>query len=570
MDKQFFDQKSHTFLIGTLILLGYVFCMFGNGMVSLTHPDEVFYIQSAKEMVEYNKWFTPMIFDGVQFEKPFVAFTLFAAAIKWFGLNSGAARFWPALFGMIGIVVAYWISWTLFARKRLAFLSGMILCTSFIYVALSRAVLTDMIFTNILAIAIGFFLLAYYNPKYKTAGLIWAWVFTAIGVLTKGALGLSFFTTTVWLFLWYRKDFKFLLCPANYIGIGLFLLIATPWHVIMYQHHGQWFIDEYWTNVHVRRLFEAEHKRLDNWYFYPGLIFGGIMPWSFFWFPAASAAFDQFKQKIKGREKIFFLLGWMAAVLLYTQPAVSKLASYIFPLFPAVAILVAWYIDQAIEKADRGEKQTGLKMCAYSMATVMIVGGIVGPIIAHQYLDIIVSAVPAYVAACFLFVTAGSIIVFNRQAKYGRMILSYIGMTTTLLILLLAARPYIEPWVSCKDISDVFKKIDQSDTPVLASKFYVRGVRYYTDRPMAVIDINGKGFWSPHPIPFLNTDQMVVDFFNERPVTYAVVKEGNVKDIFRILKGRPFTIEELDGIGGKFILRVTKIQNFAKLAPTLP
>ena len=139
------------------------------------------------------------------------------------------------------------------------------------------------------------------------------------------------------------------------------------------------------------------------------------------------------------------------------------------------------------------------------------------------------------------------------------MTLSYLGVSITLIVSLFFARPYIEPWVSCKDITDVFKQMDNSQTPVLASKFYVRGVRYYTDRPMAVIDINGKGFWSPHPIPFLNTDQMVIDFFNERPVTWAILKEGNVKDLHRILNRDKFKINELEGIGGKFILQIEKI-----------
>ena len=75
---------------------------------------------------------------------------------------------------------------------------------------------------------------------------------------------------------------------------------------------------------------------------------------------------------------------------------------------------------------------------------------------------------------------------------------------------------------------------------------------------MAVIDINGKGFWSDHPIPFLNTDQKVIEFLDQRSVTYAVVKEGNVQDLKRIC-ARRYHIDELDGIGGKFILRITKL-----------
>ena len=197
MDLNYFDRKSHGFWIGVLSICSYVFLMFGNGLVSLTHPDEVFYIQSAKEMLAHNRWFTPMIFDHVQFEKPFLSFALFALAIKWFGLNPAAARFWPAFFGIMAVIFVYGISWILFRRKRPAFLAGLVLTTSFMHLAMSRAVLTDMIFSVIVISSIGFFCLAYYRPRLKNIGLMGSFVASAIAVLTKGILGLTFPATEI-------------------------------------------------------------------------------------------------------------------------------------------------------------------------------------------------------------------------------------------------------------------------------------------------------------------------------------------------------------------------------------
>jgi len=77
---------------------------------------------------------------------------------------------------------------------------------------------------------------------------------------------------------------------------------------------------------------------------------------------------------------------------------------------------------------------------------------------------------------------------------------------------------------------------------------------------MAVIDINGKGFFSPHPIPFLNTDEMVISFLDSQPVTHAVLKEGNVIDLKRIFREYEldYKMTELEGFGGKYILRIEK------------
>ena len=86
----------------------------------------------------------------------------------------------------------------------------------------------------------------------------------------------------------------------------------------------------------------------------------------------------------------------------------------------------------------------------------------------------------------------------------------------------------------------------------------MRGVKYYTDRKTAVIDINGSGFFSPHPIPFLNSDKKVRDFLAQQPVTYCIVKKSNVRDLERIAQGQ-FHVNLLDEIGGKYLLKLEKI-----------
>jgi 4-amino-4-deoxy-L-arabinose transferase-like glycosyltransferase len=283
------------------------------------------------------------------------------------------------------------------------------------------------------------------------------------------------------------------------------------------------------------------------------------VPWGLFWIPLAGYIVRTVKGSSVHKDKVIFLLLWVFSVYLYTQPAVSKLASYIFPLFPAVAILLAHYLHEKLSAVEKGESPLALKLCGFAMFVILVAVIIGGIIAGNHYIDVIVSLKPVFITAVLAGFIAGGLLFFNLKGQYARMVFGYVGISITLLVMLFFAQPYIEPWVSCKDIIDRFKKIDSSDTPILASKFYVRGVRYYTDRPTAVIDIGGTGFWSPHPIPFLNQDGQVIEFFNQRPVSYAVLKEGNVEDVKRILKGQPFKIEELDGIGGKYILRVTKL-----------
>jgi len=250
--KNLFESFSHLKLLLILLGISYFSLMFGNGILSLTHPDEVFYTQTTKEMIQHQSWLTPYIFDEPQFEKPIMFFWLMIAAVKAFGLNPFTARLIPSLFGIIGVGVTYWLGWMIFRRKTVGFLSAFVLSTSSIYLALSRSVLTDMTFSILVVISIGFFYLGMTDEDKRTRGLILGFVFSGLAVLTKGLLGFLFPFLTMILFVCYKRDFSLFKHKGMFWGIIVFLVIAAPWHIEMYRQYGQGFINEYWSNVHVR------------------------------------------------------------------------------------------------------------------------------------------------------------------------------------------------------------------------------------------------------------------------------------------------------------------------------
>lgn len=552
------SSMRHSSLIFILILVSYCLLMFGNGIVSLTHPDEVFYVQTAKEMIAKNSWLTPYIFDEPQFEKPIFFFWLLAAGIKWFGMSAFVARFWPAFFGMLGVVTTYWVSWMLFEKKRISFLSGLILSTSFIYIALSRAILTDMVFSILVLISLAFFYYGYRYQHRKNFGIVMSFVFSGIAVLAKGLLGVCFPSAIILGFLLVNKDIKFLKCRALLLGIFLFAIVAVPWHVHMFKLYGQVFIDEYFYNVHIRRLLVAEHAKCDNWYFYPGLMLAGVMPWSVFLIPAVAGAVSQIKDKANNhRAQLLFLFIWIFGIFIFIQFAHSKLASYIFPVYPALAIIIGYYLGNCMENNKNRIPKT-IKIAGYFLAAAMAIASVSSVIYAKMNLDIVVNMFPAYAFALVLFAMVLAIVFSIKFNKFMKMICSISGITVALLTGLFLGRPSIEPWVSCEEISSILKTIDKTNSTVLSSKFYVRGVRFYTDRKMAVIDINGKGFFSPHPIPFLNTYEKVVEFLESQPLTYAVVKKGDLEQLERIADWHGYTLTHFENVGGKYIVKIEK------------
>ena len=551
------DKSSHFSLVSVLILISYFILMFGNGRLSLTHPDEVFYVQTAKEMVAHNSWLTPIIFDQPQFEKPIVYFLLSALAIKWFGVSAFVARFWPAFFGILGVVITYWISWMMFGKKRLAFLAGVILSSSFIYLVLARAVLTDMVFSFFVVLSLGCFYWAYKNPSRKAKGIILCFLVSAIAVLTKGLLGFTFVFLSTMIFLAGQKNLGFLKNKWTLIGLFIFFAIAVPWHWLMYHWYGQPFIHEYIQNVHIRRILEAEHSKCDTWFFYPFTMLTGIMPWSVFLIPALWLVSEIFKDRKESRTKLSFLLSWIIGVFLLVQPAHSKLTSYIFPVFPAMAILIAFYFDRQLEKSKR--EASSLRWCLGVNVFIVFMFIIASFIAASYFKEYVPDKSPVFVFLFCALWTSFLMLRFIFLERYLHAIFANLGITISFLLTLLFAKPYIEPWVSCRQVSDIFNKLDHTTTTVLTSKFYARGVRFYTDRKIAVMDMNGEGFFSPHPIPFLKEGYQLLQFLDSQPVTFAIVKKGDLEDIKRITTGGHFRVEPLYGLAGKYIVKIERI-----------
>ncbi|MFH1360717.1 MAG: glycosyltransferase family 39 protein [Candidatus Omnitrophota bacterium] len=557
MDRDLVSNWTHRKIILILLGVSFIFLMFGNGALSLTHPDEVFYAQIAKEMIHHHSWMTPYIFDEPNFEKPIFFYWLMVAVIRLFGLSAFVARFWPACFGILGVILTYWMAFLLFKDKRTGFYSGMILASSFIYIALSRAILTDMVFSIWVVLALACFYWGYSDRKYKSLGIFLCFVVSGVAVLTKGILGFIFPFGIIFLFLLWKKELSFLKAKATALGVLALLAIVVPWHVLMVKLYGNTFFQEYWHNVHVRRIFDAEHQKSNTWYFYPLTMFTGVFPWSLFLVPAGWFVVKKVKQISAERDQFIFLFIWIIFVWMSMQVAASKLSSYVFPVFPALAILLGYYFAQLMKNKDDPFLAKSAKITQFIIVFICLVGGIAAILFSKQYPIIFRNMFPIYLFSLLLLACGVGLFILTRKSKYLQATGCIFSVAIIFLMSAFFGIPDTEPWVSCKQICDVFKTIDQSETTVLCSKFFVRGVRYYTDRDVAVMD-SGEGFFSPHPVPYLNNDDKVRAFLDRQPFTYAIVKESNVKDLERICQNSGYELTHFWDIGGKYIVKVEK------------
>jgi len=533
-----------------LVCLSCIFLILGNNILTLSSPDEVFYSLTAREMMERHTWATPYIFGQPQFEKPIFTYWLLRIAFTLFGFTSFAARLFPAIFGLLGVIALYMLGVLGFKDGKRAFISSLVLMSSALYIGLSRTVFTDMIFSVLVLFSLVSFYWGYVKQEHKGAGLLLFSVFSALAVLTKGPLGFLIPFLIILAFLLIKKDAKFLLSRYSLLGLLVFTAISFPWYILMIKKYGHSFTHEFFYNDHIRRLFEAEHIENDTWYFYPVSIIACTLPWGLYTFAALAYFFKGLKRKIE--PFYLFLACWVVINFLIFQPAHSKLTSYIFPVFPAVALITGSFIYDAVAQGKRARL---FRVISYINSVVIglfpiaLMGGM------GAYAKYISSKTPVYILSAILFLLS----LICLRLIFRRKLLEFVFIFSFSVIIVLfgafSVHKDIEPYTSSKDICEyIMKNYDVKGT-VLTSKAYSRGVRYYTGKDIAVLDTPGKNYFSPHPIPFLNNDELAIEFLNKQPVTYCVLKKNAIEDIQRIA-GKKFKADVIKSFGNVYFVKV--------------
>jgi len=84
------------------------------GRRALADPDEARYAESAREMLEMDEWITPKFNYENRLDKPILFYWFLMTAYKLVGVTEFAARLFPALFAVVGVVLTYLLGAVLF------------------------------------------------------------------------------------------------------------------------------------------------------------------------------------------------------------------------------------------------------------------------------------------------------------------------------------------------------------------------------------------------------------------------------------------------------------------------
>ena len=313
--------------------------------------DEALYAAAAREMLERGDWIVPSFNYEPRYQKPILIYWLIGAAYQLFGVSEAAARLPSAVFGVALCALVFALGRKLGDRVT-GLAAGLVMATNVATVGLSRAVMTDVILCACITAAITGFVFAEAarerggNGRPAT-GL--AFVALAAGFLTKGPVAVLV-PALVWLpwLAWRGALGRFLRRRDVAIGATLFCVLVAPWFIAVHVRTQGAFTRHALGYETLERFFgRAVSSASLPWWGYLATLWPAFLPWCAF-LPSAGLALLARARPARGRREpdalVAFATWWAVVVYVFFSLGATRVVTYVFPAFPALALLVGrWW-----------------------------------------------------------------------------------------------------------------------------------------------------------------------------------------------------------------------------------
>ena len=168
------------------------------------------------------------------------------------------------------------------------------------------------------------------------------WIFAALAALTKGVIGFLFPISIVFLYLLATKNLKESKVLLNPGLLLMFLVVASPWYLAQFYINGWDFFNAFILKHHFQRFTGVISSHSGPIFYYLPVILIGFLPWAIF-LPRV------FSKCVKEKGVYLFGLIWFLFVFVFFSMSRTKLPNYVFPLFPAMALIVGVSLDSKLK-----------------------------------------------------------------------------------------------------------------------------------------------------------------------------------------------------------------------------
>jgi 4-amino-4-deoxy-L-arabinose transferase-like glycosyltransferase len=341
------DTATLTRPIAIVLLIAFTLIWFaGLDTRKLMHPDEGRYAEIAREMAQSGDWVTPRLNGIKYFEKPALQYWIGAAAFDAFGVREGTARLWPALAGWLTVLFIGYTGLRI-GGARVGLYAAAALGGCLWWVFNAHLLTLDAGLSWWMGAGLGSFLIAQVaatSAREQRAWMIAAWIALALAVLSKGLIGIVLPAAALTIYSLVERDLALWKRVHLAAGAVVFLAITAPWFVVVSLRNPEFF-DFFFIHEHFTRFLTSEAKRVAPWWYFAPMLAVGLLPWLPVVVWETRRAWTGASVSANGFRWQRFALIWAAFIFVFFSLSGSKLPSYILPMFPALALIIAWQLS---------------------------------------------------------------------------------------------------------------------------------------------------------------------------------------------------------------------------------
>ncbi|MBR7792207.1 glycosyltransferase family 39 protein [Undibacterium sp. FT147W] len=468
--------------IGFLIVWFYML-----GARTLVPTDEGRYAEMGREMLATGDWITLRLNGIKYFEKPPLQNWMNALTFSVFGLGDWQARLWTGLCGLIGVASVAYTGNKLFNR-RVGIIAALVLGSSFYWAGMGHVNSLDMGLSGMMVLCMCGLLLGQRDGVSDTErrnAMLVCWAGMALATMSKGLIGFVLPGAVLVIYTLLTRDWA--LWARLHMGKGLilFFAITAPWFILIAlknpEHPHFFFIHE-----HFQRFTSGVHNRGGAWYYFFPFLLLGIVPWLGV---LLQGLWTGIKEPSAGFQPRKLLLIWAVFFFFFFSISGSKLPGYILPIFPALALLIGFYVDQCQARA--------LKIAAILFALL----GLIGLLFVNKAAGLGSNSIETSLNqgyATWLFVAAGITLAGGLVAWFvaGK---GHAGKDWS--IILLASAGFIagqvaflghDPWgqyiAGSAHVPSIKAELTKPDTPLYAVGRYEQSLPFYLERTLTLVE----------------------------------------------------------------------------------
>ena len=329
-----------------LILLTCLAVFFtGLGTPPLLDPDEGRHAEVAREMLVSGNWLTPTLDFAPYRDKPVFFYWLAASSMAVFGVDEWAARLPSAIAACLGVIATAWWG-SLFFGRATGVMAGLILATSGIYIGLGRFVMIDMTFTLWLSVALFWGGAWFLSPARRRPPAWPAFVFLSLATLTKGPVAIVLAALTFGAFALHPSRLRRLRRAPMVGGLAILVVLGGSWYAacaVVAPHY----VSEFLWHDNVERFLTGAGGHAGHAFAYLYWLPLVFFPWSLF----LPSVFHHLRSRRATAASELCVL-WFASGFFFLSLSQGKLATYLLPLLPPLALLTADALAGAMRRVD--------------------------------------------------------------------------------------------------------------------------------------------------------------------------------------------------------------------------